>query len=192
MPRRYDSTRRRKATDQTRKDIVHAALKLHWKGITGFEAIAAEAGCSAATVRKHYATKEDLFSDCTQAFGESLEMPDPDSIARIPDVDNRTEFAIRELFRVHEAMLGYAWHSAHWRFESPTIDSVMTAYEELTNAITAIVAPEKISIGLIRGLLDFLTYRALRLSGGLDPEQAVAQITHTILELKTNEGRRNT
>ena len=191
MPRRYDTTRRRKATEQTRRDIVRAALKLHWDGITGYEAMGAEAGCSAATVRLHYPTKEHLFSDCTQAFGETLVLPDPESIARIEDAADRTEQAIRELFRVHEAMLGYAWHSARWRSDSPTLDSVMASYEELADAIAAIVTPGDGSLaGLIRGLLDFLTYRALRLSGGLDPPQAVAQITHTVLHLNTNEGRR--
>ena len=181
MPRRYDSSRRKKATEQTQRDIVRAAIKLHWEGVTEFEAMAAEAGCSVSTVRKHYPTKEHLFRDCTRVFGETLEMPDPEAIAGIEDLDARIEFAIRELFRVHESMFGYAWHASRQRVDSPTLDALMTSYEELADLIGEIIAPsESKGARLIRGLLDFLSYRALRLSGGLSPEQVVTEVCNTV------------
>jgi AcrR family transcriptional regulator len=193
VPRRYDSTRRRTASEQTRRDIVRAALRLHWEGVTNFDAMALEAGCSVSTVRKHYPTKEHLFRDCTRAFGQTLEMPDPAAIAGVEDAEARTEHAIRELFRVHEAMLGYAWHAARQRFDSPTLEALMTSYEQLAEAIAEIVAsPDPRKAGLMRGLLDFLSYRALRLSGGLSPEQAVAAINGIAcmeLRLRASESR---
>jgi hypothetical protein len=43
----------------------------------------------------------------------------------------------------------------------------------LADAITDILVPESgTDWSVTRGLLDFLTYRALRLSGGLSPEEA--------------------
>jgi AcrR family transcriptional regulator len=169
------------ASEQTRRDIVKAALKLHWEGVTEFDAMAAEAGCSVSTVRKHYPTKEHLFRDCTRAFGETLEMPDPSAIARIEDPDARLEHAVRELFRVHEAMFGYAWHAARQRVDSPTLDGLMTEYEGLADAISELVAASTPSkAGLVRGLLDFLTYRALRSSGGLSAAEAVREVTETL------------
>jgi len=195
MSRPYDSTRRRRAAEQTRRDIVQAALKLHWEGITEFEAMAEEAGCSVSSVRSHYPTKEHLFRDCTRAFAETLDMPDPGAIALEKDADARIGLAIRELFRVHEAMLGYAWHAARQRIDSPTLDALMASYEELADSISELLVPSGSSKrGLIRGLLDFLSYRALRTSGGLSPEQAVAEIDHTVrraLQTPSKTGARN-
>lgn len=177
MKRAYDSTRRRDAAERTRKDIVRAAIKLHWDGVTDFASMANEAGCSESTVRKHYPTKEHLFQDCTEAFGETLEMPDLAALERIHDRADRVASAVREMLRVHESMFGYAWFSAQARADSPTLDTVMASYEELADAISEVVSPAgSAKAGVVRGLLDFLTYRALRTSGGLSPEQACDEI----------------
>jgi len=177
MSRRYDSRRRKQAAERTRQDIVRAALELHWRGVTSFDAMAAEAGCSTATVRKHFPTKEHLFRDCTRTFGESLRMPDVAAIAAIEDADSRVEHAVHELCRIHEAFFGYAWHSAHMRADSPTLDAVMSDYEALSDAIGEIVADAgEGDFGVVRGLLDFLSYRAFRTSGGLSPERSARAI----------------
>ena len=78
MVRKYDSRKRRKVAEQTRIDILEAALKLHWEGITEFEPLAREAGCSVATLRKYFPNKEVLYQNCTRAFAETLNMPDLD------------------------------------------------------------------------------------------------------------------
>ena len=68
-------------------------------------------------------------------------------------------------------MFGYAWFSAHQRAEFKALDTVMSAYDGLTDDIVEIIAPlVSPSASLVRGLLDFLTYRALRLSGHLSPD----------------------
>jgi AcrR family transcriptional regulator len=181
VTRQYDSSRRKKAAEQTRRDIVRAALKLHRDGVTEFEPLAHEAGCSPATVRKHYPTKEALFKDCTRAFGESVEMPDVEAIAGLEGPRERTDVAIRELLRIHEAMFGYAWHSAYLRRDSPTLDSVMDDYEKLADAISDVIAPPGSSKApIIRGLLDHLSYRALRLSGGLSAEDTAEALCDTV------------
>ena len=173
MTRRYDSSRRKQTAADTRQHILAAALKLHWEGITEFEPLAREAGCSLPTVRKHFPTKESLFRDCTRTFAETLTMPDLDALARIPEPAQRLSKSVSELCRIHEAMSGYAWFSAHARRESPTLDAEMIAYAGLADAVADIIAPEDQGRGsVLRGLLDFLTYRALRLSGGLSPEDA--------------------
>jgi AcrR family transcriptional regulator len=109
MARQYDSSRRRKAAEQTRNDILQAALKLHWEGITGFEPLAREAGCSVATLRKHFPSKETLFQHCTRAFAKTLTMPDLTALGEISETAQRVEQSVSELCRMHEAMFGYAW-----------------------------------------------------------------------------------
>jgi AcrR family transcriptional regulator len=173
MTRRYDASRRRQGAARTRQRILEAALKLHWEGITAYEALARQAGCSLATVRKHFPTKEVLFHDCTRTFAESLTLPDLAVLARIADPARRLETCVAELCRIHEAMFGYAWLSAQLRDESPTLEQEMRAYEGLADGVVEILAsgaPRR--FGIVRGLLDFLTYRALRRSGGLSAAEA--------------------
>ena len=190
MGRKYNSANRRKAAERTRQGILRAALKLHWEGITEYEPLAREAGCSVATVRKHFPTRESLFQNCTRTFAESLTLPDLDAIGEITDRERRIEAAVSELCRIHEAMFGYAWLGAQQRQHSPTLDGEMAAYEGLADAVAALVASEDASkSALIRGLLDFLTYRALRLSGGLPPPQASEELIATVKTLNSAGGK---
>ena len=186
MTRRYDSSRRKQAAADTRRRILAAALKLHWEGITEFAPLAQEAGCSLPTLRKHFPTKESLFRDCTRTFAESLAMPDLDAIARLATSTQRIEQGIAELCRIHEAMFGYAWFSGFARRDSPTLDAEMEAYESLADAVTNILAPPATGKGpALRGLLDYLTYRAFRLSGDLSAEQVrhhLIRLTRLLLE----------
>ena len=166
MVRQYDASRRKKAAERTREDILQAAMKLHWRGVTEFEPLAREAGCSLATLRKHFPSKEVLFRSCTQAFGETLTMPDLKTLSAIDDPTQSIEENVSELCRMHEAMFGYAWLGAQQRHNSPTLDAVMSDYERLADAITGIITRvDSKMISLVRGLLAFLSYRALRLSG---------------------------
>ena len=181
MHRRYDSSRRKNAAEQTRRDILQAALKLHWQGITGFGPLAVEAGCSLATLRKHFPSKEELFQNCTRTFAATLKMPDLQALGRITDKTRRIEDSVSELCRIHEAMFGYAWLGAHQRDDSPTLDAVMNSYEGLADAITEIITRENsASSAIVRGLLDFLSYRALRLSAQLTPEEAAKELITTL------------
>jgi AcrR family transcriptional regulator len=169
MARKYDSSRRQEAARETRRRILEAALRLHWDGITEYEPLAREAGCSVATVRKHFPNREVLFRDCTRTFAESLTLPDLVTLGRIEDPDRRMEECVSEVCRIHEAMFGYAWLCVRQREDSPTLDSELRAYEGLADATAQLLAPDDVR-GVVRALLDFLTYRAFRLSGDRSPQ----------------------
>jgi len=190
MARNYDSSRRRQAALETRRDILRAAMKLHAEGITGYEPLARAAGCSVATVRKHFPTREMLFQNCTRAFAETLALPDLAALGALADRGQRIEASVRELCRIHEAMFGYAWLSAHLRDDSPTLDREMAAYEGLADAVAELISPPASDkAAMIRSLLDFLTYRALRQSGQLSEREAAAALASTI-RLLTHSGAR--
>lgn len=189
MVRNYDASRRRQAAEQTRQDIVRAALRLHREGVTEFEPLAREAGCSVATVRKHFPTREALFQGCTRAFAETLVLPDLSALAEIGDPAQRLERCVAELCRIHEAMFGYAWLSAQQRKDSPTLDAEMKAYEGLADAVAELITPPNAAkAALVRGLLDFLTYRALRLSGHLSEQETAAELVRTLQLLTSGAG----
>jgi len=184
MVRKYDASRRKKAAEQTRQDILQAAMKLHWEGVTEFEPLAREAGCSLATLRKYFPSKEALFGNCTQAFANTVTMPDLAALGTIGEQDRRIEQSVSELCRMHETMFGYAWLGAQQRENSPTLDAVMNNYEGLADAIAGIITPaDSPKASFLRGMLDFLTYRALRLSGQLSPEKAKEELVTSLQQL---------
>jgi AcrR family transcriptional regulator len=184
MGRSYDSTRRKNAAAETRLQILQAALKLHWEGITEFEQVAREADCSLATVRKHFPTKEALYRNCTQAFAETLTLPDLEVLAAIEHPSQRQRQCVSELCRVHESMFGYAWLAACERQHSPTLEAVMSDYEGLADGIALMIAPARSpKASIVRGLLDFLTYRALRHACDLSPDQVRDELVATISTL---------
>jgi len=76
----------------------------------------------------------------------------------IPDPLRRLEASVSELCRIHEAMFGYAWHAAHVRKASPTLDAEMSAYEDLAHGIAGIIVATDSPMPRCAGLLDFLTY----------------------------------
>jgi len=189
MSRRYDSSRRQQAAEQTRQEILRAALRLHWEGVTELEPLAREAGCSLATVRKHFPTKEALFQGCTARFAESFTAPDLQALGSITEPGRRLEASVAELCRVHETMFGYAWLSARLQETSPTLHAELRAYEELADAVTAIIVPASSPhASTVRGLLDFLTYRALRISGQLSPAETCNALITTLRGLLPADG----
>ena len=190
MIRQYDSSRRKKAAEQTRNDILQAALKLHWEGVIGFDALAHEAGCSVATLRTYFPTREALFQNCTQTFAATLTMPDLAYLEGISEPAEQIQECVSELCRIHEAMFGYAWLGAHKREDSAALDAAMKAYEGLADAITKIIGPAGSSgTSLVRGLLDFLSYRALRLSGNFSAEMATQELNKTLQMLILSTGK---
>lgn len=181
MTRRYDSNSRKKAAEQTRSRILQAALKLHWEGITEYEPLAQAAGCSLPALRKHFPTKEALYRSCTRTFAATLVIPDLAALGKITAPGRRLKESVAELCRIHESMFGYAWLGAQRRNDSPTLDAEMNTYGGLADAITEIIDPkDRRKASVIRGLLDFLTYRALRLAGRLSPEEVCTELAATI------------
>ena len=113
-------------------------------------------------------------------------MPNLSALGDIKHHDQRLRESVSELCRIHEAMFGYAWLSEHQRKDSPTLDAEMIGYEGLTDAIVEIVTPPGFTKApLVRGLLDFLSYRALRLSGKLPPEEVTEELINMINLLMT-------
>jgi hypothetical protein len=141
-------------------------------------------------VRKYFPTKEVLFQNCTRAFGETLNLPDLTELGAIAGAEERIEAGVTELCRVHEAMFGYAWLSAQQRGYSPTLDAEMAAYESLADAVADLITPPgSPRAALVRGLLDYLTYRALRLSARLSEQAAAAELAATVRTLIISGGR---
>jgi AcrR family transcriptional regulator len=183
MARKYDGSRREAAAQKTREDILAAAFKLHGLGITDLEALAAEANVSVATVRKHFPTREMLFQGCT-AYGMHLvTMPDLALIASIGSADELTLTAVTEVYALHEQLLGQIWTAFKYEHESPATAASIKQVDELDARVADIILSAWFeggdvvseARGFVLGILSPLSYRALRVHGGLSYEQAVKQ-----------------
>lgn len=198
MARTYDSSRRVQAAQRTREAILAAAFRLHGLGVLDMESLAQEADVSVATVRKHFPTRELLFESCTEFGMHLVPLPDVPAIASTPDAAARTRLAVEQLFTAHEALTGQMWSAYRLEDESPALAAVLSKVEDLTELVAGLVVEAwpldegrvKETRGFVVGLLNPLTYRALRRYGGLTPEQAIRQTQATLLHaLAGAEGR---
>ncbi|NDJ75958.1 MAG: TetR/AcrR family transcriptional regulator [Chloroflexi bacterium] len=187
MSRQYNSERREAAAAQTRQSIVEATVKLHGLGITTLAAVADEAGVSLPTVNKYFPTREDLFGACTKHMAENLEYMAPDELAAIQDPVERIYTTVRQIFSLHEQTFGQSWTGYTLEDESPVMAKAMADYEVLIDSMADVLLNSQTSQTLrkefIRGLLNPLTYRALRLKQGLAFDETVEQMVFVLKKL---------
>ena len=199
MSRKYDASRRVEMAQKTRDAILAAAFRLHGQGILDMESLAREANVSVATVRKHFPTRELIFEGCT-AFGMHLvSMPEFEALGAIEDSEDRTRETVKQVYSLHEALLGQAWVGFKLEDESPSMANVLRQIEGVVGAASDVIAaawPGRAAggpafRGLISGMLSPLTYRALRVQSGLSTEVATAQVAQ-MLVLTGQSGPENT
>lgn len=187
MTRQYNSERREAAAAQTRQAIVEATVKLHGLGITTLSAVADEAGVSLPTVNKYFPTREDLFGACTKHLAENLAYVAPEELSAIQDPVERIYATVRQIFSLHEQTFGQSWTGYTLEDESPVMAKAMADYEDMIDSLADVIINGQTSQMLrkdfVRGLLNPLTYRALRLKQGLAFDDAVDQMVFALKKL---------
>jgi AcrR family transcriptional regulator len=198
MARKYDGSRRTEAAERTRNQILTAAFRLHGEGIIDLEVLAKEADVSVATVRKHFPKREILFENCTAYGMHFVSMPDIDAIQQVDDPSDRTERAVREVYSLHESLIGQTWTAFKYEQESSALAATLKQIDDLVSLVADVVlevwpsaqeareAPRRVLIAM----LSPLTYRALRVHGGLEPAEAVAQTAAMLVRTLTASAAR--
>lgn len=190
MTRPYHSPRRAATAEQTRVDIVEAAIRLHAQGVTDLADLAREAGVALPTVRKHFSTRERVFQACTAHVARSTEPFPIADLAAIADPGERISTTVRRLYALFEARLGLTWTAYRLANESHAFAAVQDRNGALVRRIAEMLVTaagsgvpkdrEDVVIGFVHGLLSPLAYRALRLEGGLDIDSAADQAAAAI------------
>lgn len=187
MPRQYNSQRRELAAARTRQSIVEATVKLHGLGITTLSAVADEAGVSLPTVNKYFPTREDLFGACTRHMAGNLDYVAPEELAAIQDPAERIYATVRQIFSLHEQTFGQSWTGYTLEDDSPVMAKAMADYEGLIGMLAEAIFDDEsdraVRRDFVQGLLNPLTYRALRLKQGLTFDEAVEQMVYTLRKL---------
>jgi AcrR family transcriptional regulator len=187
MSRTYDSAGRKQGAEFTRRRILAAAVELHGRGIMTYEPLAAAAGVSLPTVRKHFPNKEVLFKGCTNHFFETFTPPALEDLARIADAGERTQGVASEMCRVHEETHDLLWYSHAEAKSSATLAAVLADFDAIVkSAADTIVDGTGLKLdrkereaarARLSSLLHPLTYRAFRVHTGLDVETTASEIT---------------
>ena len=190
MTRPYHSPRRAATAEQTRRDIVEAAIRLHAGGVTELADLAREAGVALPTVRKHFSTRERVFEACTAHVVRSAEPFPLADLAGIADPAQRISASVRRLYQIFEARLGLTWTAYRLAGESPAFAHVLERNQTLVRRIAEILVDgsgtkfpddrRAAVTAFVRGLLSPLAFRAMRLEGGLDVDSAADQAAQAI------------
>jgi AcrR family transcriptional regulator len=199
MTRRYHSPRRAATAEQTRRDIVEAAIRLHAGGVTELADLAREAGVALPTVRKHFSTRERVFEACTANVAQTAEPFPFADLAGIADPAQRISASVRRLYQLFETRLGLTWTAYRLAGESPAFAHVLERNQALVKRVADILVDGSGATfpddrrgtlaAFVRGLLSPLVFRALRLEGGLDVDSAADQAAQAIgraLEVHTS------
>jgi AcrR family transcriptional regulator len=190
VTRSYHSPRRAATAEQTRRDIIEAAIRLHARGVTELADLALEAGVALPTVRKHFATREGVFRACTAHVARSADPFPSADLGAIVDPVERISATVRRLYALFEVRLGLTWTAYRLAAESPALAAVLDRNGALVRAIaemlvngsgTAVPEDRRVAVtGFVNGLLSPLTFRALRLEGGLELDSAADQTAEAI------------
>lgn len=175
MTRRYNSERRTEEKARTIRDILDAAVRLHGQGITDPQAVAREAGVSYATVRKYFPTREAMFHGCTTHFMTQHTPPSLERLAALQDPSERLRQVVAQLYALHEAALGQTWLAFRMEDESSVMRQTVAGVTGFVRQAAGLLFSGGPSYGFACAMLSPLTYRALRLDGGLSPEECVRQ-----------------
>lgn len=185
--RRYHSPLRRQRKDETIRQILDAALRLHRQGITDLPSVAREAGVSLATVTKYFPTREELFQGCTAHYVSLHPLPSPEAWAAISDRQARIGQILSDLFGGYETAFGNLWLAYRLAGESSVMAQMVLAVEQLCHAAAELIVGDWVpaerrseGVALVAGLLSPLSYRSLRLISRFSPEQSSRWIRHLI------------
>ena len=193
--RKYHSERRELSKEQTRLDIMEAAVALHSQGITSVQELAKAAGVSVPTIRKYFPTMEELFMGCTTHFAQKNIPPSPEKWLSIPDAAERVNICVESIYEFFEVSLGVTWLAIRLQNDSPVMKRVILQIEQYIDAAVTTLLEDAHPIDpaatkTIRSVLHPLFYRTLRLHGGFEPEECARFSSNIIVvHMKCENGK---
>ncbi len=184
MARKYELKRRAEHQEETRRRIVEATVELHESvglAYTTISAIAERAGVERATVYRHFPDERSLFTACTSHYLEANPPPDPASLQRIADPEERLRLGLDEIYAYHRRTEEMNYKAQRDLPQFPALAEVLAPYLEHWARIGDVLAagwqPQQGDARLLRAAIghaiNFQTWRSLARGEGLDDSEAV-------------------
>jgi AcrR family transcriptional regulator len=170
-PRRYAMRARAAATEATRERVVDAAMRRHARNgvrATSWQAIAAEAGVSPATVYRHFPASSDLIRACARRVFDIVRPPTIEEasvqFALIDDAADRFAHLARE--SAHCYQRGEGWlHAAHRERDfDPDLAAAVSLIQDTLHVLVDAAARKRLGAGAhatLFTLCDFPYWKAL-------------------------------
>jgi AcrR family transcriptional regulator len=183
--RPYRKARRAELEEQTRRRITESTAALHEEvgpARTSISAVAERAGVRRSTVYRHFPDEEALFAACSSHWRAANPPPDPGAWTAIEDPAERTETAMRELYRFYSRTEGMY---ASLLRDAPLVPIVQRLLGDFYGYLQMIEDTLLAGRGLrgraarrtragIGHALAFATWRSLTREQGLGEDEAVA------------------
>jgi AcrR family transcriptional regulator len=177
-PRKYDSSRRAEAVQETRDRILQATFDLHnEKGVraTSMQDIAERADVALRTVYNHFPTVDDLVQGCGAKVNQVLSPPTGRIFEGLTGFEARVRRLVDELFAMYERgqlQIGVARCEQH---DVPVLGAFVAeskaAHEALVREALRPSRPGARTVREVIALTDFYVWKACR-QHGLTTRQA--------------------
>jgi AcrR family transcriptional regulator len=181
--RQYRKQQRAADEERTRQRITEATVELHETVgplRTTVKAVAERAGVQRATVYRHFADEEALYTACRAHWLERQGPPDPAPWAEIADPEERMRTALEAMYRFYrrgEPMMANLYR------DEPYVETLRGMLQPMRAQLDAVAAlllkgrPERgrrrERVAAVLGhTVDFDAWRSLA-RGGLDDEEIV-------------------
>jgi AcrR family transcriptional regulator len=180
MARKYQLKKRAERQDQTRRQIVEAAIDLHTTvgpARTSVSAIAERAGVQRHTYYRHFPDDRSLFMACSGLYESRNPLPDPEPWRAIRDHDARLRRGLDELYAYYErneSMLSNVMRDAE--VHPLTAEAMAVTFGPGIGEIRTVLSAgrrSKRALALLDVAIAFSTWRTLVLEGGLARGEAV-------------------
>lgn len=179
MPRRYTLGKRADTKEETRDQIVRAALKVYGeRGVAGASnlAIAREADVAPATVRNHFPESRNLTDAVFDLLLGDLEPPTPAIFDGVDGIDERVTRLARELAAFYERS-NSSWQL--YRQEPDLIDAWSGGVDRYYRDIEALMrmslgplAEDETAVAVVASVIGPPTFFALQ-ARGIPPDEVV-------------------
>ena len=173
---------RAEKVDETRQQIVEAAVRLHGTigpAATTVSALAEEAGVTRLTVYRHFPQDTDLFAACSEHWGARQTYPDVAMWEQVADPVERLRLGLTDLYRFYAGGESMLTRIRRDRAVVPAeirarLDSADARYcDALLQPFRARGKRRTRITALIGHAVAFWTWRSLVIDQGLSNEDAV-------------------
>ncbi len=189
--RTYRKRKRAEQEAQTVLRITEAAVLLHGSvgpSRTSISAIAKESGVRRSTLYRHFPDEASLFHACTAHYMAVHPFPDLGRWASIPDVDERLEVALRELYAMYATTAHMMKNVLRDASTMPIVDEMLggyrlyiaAAHETLLEGRNGVDQSCNMLSAAIAHALAFSTWRSLVQEQGLSGEEAAHMMCHLV------------
>lgn len=206
-PRRYEMRGRAAAVEQTRAQIVTAAIRVFSErtaAASNMDDVAAAAGVSSATVYRHFGDFDHLADACAETAFHIVEIPTPEVAARqfaeIPTLFARVERFIDiscDCYQRAADWLAAERRERHLPAFARTVAREEAALDAIVRGLLEPAGADEMTIVVVKTLADFPFWHSLHAAGLPHPDipplmfRLVSdQLRHTGIDTEAPTSRR--